>query len=51
MHCFNHHGLLEPIGYIPPAEVEVNDYRQIAEKAEPLFHFNQPAATKTEAFE
>lgn len=28
---FNHHGLLESIGYIPPAEAEV-DYQQLAEK-------------------
>ena len=27
---FNHHRLLEPIGYIPPAEAEENYYRQIA---------------------
>ena len=26
---FNHHRLLEPIGYIPPAEAEANDYRQL----------------------
>ncbi|MDR0933910.1 MAG: hypothetical protein LBM56_02305 [Burkholderiaceae bacterium] len=25
---FNHHRLLEPIGYIPPAEAELNCYRQ-----------------------
>ncbi len=31
---FNHHRLLEPIGYIPPAEAEANDYRQLAESAE-----------------
>jgi putative transposase len=30
---FNHHRLLEPIGYIPPAEAEVNYYQQLAEKA------------------
>ena len=30
---FNHHRLLEPIGYIPLAEAEVNYYRQLAEKA------------------
>ena len=30
---FNHHRLLEPIGYIPPAEAEANYYRQLAEKA------------------
>lgn len=27
---FNHHRLLEPIGYIPPAEAEPNYYRQLA---------------------
>jgi putative transposase len=29
---FNHSRLLEPIGYIPPAEAEANYYRQLAEK-------------------
>ena len=27
---FNHHRLLEHIGYIPPAEAEANYYRQLA---------------------
>ena len=27
---FNHHRLLEPIGYIPPAEAEANYFRQLA---------------------
>ena len=27
---FNHHRLLEPIGYIPPAEAEANYWRQQA---------------------
>jgi putative transposase len=27
---FNHHRLLEPIGYIPPAEAEANYYRHLA---------------------
>jgi putative transposase len=27
---FNHHRLLEPIGYIPPAEAKDNYYRQLA---------------------
>ncbi len=27
---FNHHRLLEPIGYIPPAHAEANYYRQLA---------------------
>jgi transposase InsO family protein len=30
---FNHIRLLEPIGYIPPAEAEANYYRQLAEQA------------------
>ena len=30
---FNHHRLLEPIGYIPPAEAEENYYRQLASRA------------------
>lgn len=30
---FNHHRLLEPIGYIPPAEAEERYYQQLAEKA------------------
>jgi putative transposase len=30
---FNHHRLLEPIGYIPPAETEANYYRHFAEQA------------------
>ena len=32
---FNHHRLLEPIGYIPPAEAEANDYRQLPGQAIP----------------
>ncbi|HNM20726.1 MAG TPA: IS3 family transposase, partial [Nitrospira sp.] len=32
---FNHHRLLEPIGYIPPAEAEANYYRQLTEQAMP----------------
>ena len=31
---FNQHRLLEPIGYIPPAEAEANYYRQVAEQTE-----------------
>jgi putative transposase len=30
---FNHHRLLEPIGYVPPAEAEANYYRQLASQA------------------
>jgi transposase InsO family protein len=29
VHWFNHHRLLEPIGYIPPAEAEANYYRTL----------------------
>jgi transposase InsO family protein len=25
---FNHHRLMEPLGYLPPAEYEANYYRQ-----------------------
>lgn len=43
---FNHHRLLKPIGYIPPAEAETNYYRQLAsqntEVVAGAFHrFNQ----------
>lgn len=30
---FNHQRLLQPIGYIPPAEAEANYYQQLAQKA------------------
>jgi transposase InsO family protein len=30
---FNHHRLMEPLGYIPPAEAEANYYRQQASQA------------------
>lgn len=30
---FNHQRLLEPIGYIPPAQAEANYYQQLAEKS------------------
>ena len=30
---FNHHRLLEPIGYVPPAEYEMAYYRQLEESA------------------
>ena len=30
---FNHHRLLEPIGYISPAQAEANYYRQLASQA------------------
>jgi putative transposase len=30
---FNNHRLLEPIGYIPPAEAEANYYRQLADQS------------------
>jgi transposase InsO family protein len=31
---FNHHRLLKPIGYIPPAEAEAKYYRQLANQAD-----------------
>jgi transposase InsO family protein len=34
VHWFNHQRLLEPIGYIPPAEAEANYWRQLAERHE-----------------
>ncbi|WP_374015138.1 IS3 family transposase [Massilia sp. BJB1822] len=30
---FNHHRLLEPLGHIPPAEAEMNYYRQLSSQA------------------
>ena len=33
---FNDHRLLEPIGYIPPAEAEANYYQQLASQAAPV---------------
>jgi putative transposase len=33
---FNNHRLLEPIGYIPPAEAEANYYRQLSNQAVPM---------------
>ena len=44
---FNHVRLLEPIGYIPPAEAEANYYRQLAvsDRINGL-HLNQMASTK-----
>lgn len=32
---FNHHRLLEPIGYVPPAEYEEDFYRRREAQAEP----------------
>ncbi|WP_208279910.1 IS3 family transposase [Massilia oculi] len=32
---FNHHRLLEPLGYIPPAEAEANYYAQLSSQAIP----------------
>lgn len=40
---FNHHRLLEPIGYIPPAEAEANYWSQQAQ-ASPTTKSAQPAA-------
>ncbi|MBQ5961539.1 IS3 family transposase [Massilia sp. ZL223] len=32
---FNHHRLLEPLGYIPPAEAEANYYKQLSSQVVP----------------
>lgn len=32
---FNHHRLLEPLGYIPPAEAEANYYEQLSSQTIP----------------
>ena len=31
---YNHHRLMEPLGYIPPAEAEANYYRQLSNAVE-----------------
>ena len=36
VHWFNHHRLLERIGYIPPAEAEGNYWRQLASETIPM---------------
>ena len=36
VHWFNHLRLLEPIGYIPPAEAEANYWQQLASDATPV---------------
>ena len=36
VHWFNHIRLLEPIGYIPPAEAEANYWRQLTSDATPV---------------
>ena len=36
VHWFNHIRLLEPIGYVPPAEAEANYWRQLASEATPV---------------
>ena len=33
VHWFNHHRLLEPLGYIPPAEAEAQYYQQLERQA------------------
>jgi len=35
MAWFNHHRLLEPLGYIPPVEAEANNYAQLSSQAVP----------------
>ena len=44
---FNHHRLLEPIGYIPPAQAEANYWRQQAQDIEPA---PVPAAAALQGF-
>lgn len=34
---FNHHRLLAPIGYIPPAAAEANYHRELARQAMPAW--------------
>ena len=46
---FNHHRLLEPIGYIPPAQAEANYYQQLAKKA--TWKFNLTASSKRGAIQ
>lgn len=47
VHWFNHQRLLEPIGYIPPAEAEANYWRQLAENPQACcLNLNQLASTK-----
>ncbi len=48
---FNHHRLLVPLRYIPPAKAESNYYRQFTQREKPRFHFNQTASTKTGAIQ
>ena len=36
VHWFNHIRLLEPIGYLPPAEAEANYWQQLASEATPV---------------
>ncbi len=36
VHWFNHNRLLEPIGYVPPAEAEANYWRQLASEVTPV---------------
>ena len=33
VHWFNHHRLLEPLGYIPPAKAEAQYYQQLERQA------------------
>jgi transposase InsO family protein len=45
---FNHHRLLEPIGYIPPAEAEANYWRQQRQGNAATWHRAAPAAQGVE---
>ena len=44
---FNHHRLLEPIGYIPPAEAEENYYRQSTSQAAMWVRLNPTGLQET----
>ena len=47
---FNHHRLLGPIGYIPPAEAEANYYRQLASQRARVFPYPTRAPRKPSIF-
>jgi hypothetical protein len=41
----NHHRLMEPLSYIPPAEADANYYRQLEHLSLNPINLNQPAST------
>ncbi len=48
---FNRHRLLEPIGYIPPAEAEANYYRKLATRSSHWPDLNPTASTEPGAIQ